>query len=126
MSTTLPPLIISSEDHDSLSSLLTVISDETVADYLARELDRATVTSEAEILSRVVTMGRTVTYRDDRDGQSRTVTLVYPKDANIATGAISVTTPIGAALIGLSEGQTITWETRLGNARNLTIEKVGA
>jgi regulator of nucleoside diphosphate kinase len=35
-----------------------------------------------------------------------------------------VLTPIGAALIGLRVGQSITWQTRSGEVRRLTVLKV--
>ncbi len=47
-------------------------------------------------------MGSHVEYRDDATGDVRSVTLVYPGKADIAQGKVSVLTPLGAALIGLS------------------------
>jgi hypothetical protein len=48
----------------------------------------------------------TVEYRSDA-GQSRRVTLVFPAQADISANKVSILTPIGAALIGLSTGQLI-------------------
>ncbi len=70
-------------------------------------------------------MGSTVTYRPD-SGLERTVTLVYPADANIAEGKVSVLTPVGTALIGLDVGQSITWEDRNGHKHVLTVVSVSA
>jgi len=70
--------------------------------------------------SSVVRMGSTVTYRPD-NGAERTVQLVYPADADIAQGKISVLTPVGTALIGLDIGQSITWEARDGRKHVLTV-----
>ena len=42
--------------------------------------------------------------------------LVFPGQADISKGKISILTPVGAALIGLSEGQSITWSTRDGTS----------
>jgi regulator of nucleoside diphosphate kinase len=67
-------------------------------------------------------MGSTLTY--EADGQRRRVTLVYPTEADIAAGRISVLTPIGAALLGLAEGQSIDWTARDGRVRRLTIVEV--
>jgi regulator of nucleoside diphosphate kinase len=50
--------------------------------------------------------------------------LVFPGQADIAAGKISILTPIGAALIGLSQGQSIDWKTRDGRSRQLTILSV--
>jgi regulator of nucleoside diphosphate kinase len=65
-----------------------------------------------------------VTFRDDVSGQTRTVTLVFPDAADVDSGRISILTPIGAALIGLSAGQTIEFQTPAGGWRSLTVIKV--
>jgi regulator of nucleoside diphosphate kinase len=65
-------------------------------------------------------MGSGVVFRSD-NGETRRVKLVFPGQADIAAGRISILTPIGAALIGLSEGQSIAWKTRDGRLRQLTI-----
>jgi regulator of nucleoside diphosphate kinase len=69
-------------------------------------------------------MGCEVEFRDDTTGKVQTVTLVYPEDADISQGKISVLTPIGAALIGVRVGHSITWETRTGEMRRLTVLQV--
>ena len=56
--------------------------------------------------------------------KTETVTLVYPAEADIARRRISVMTPIGTALIGLALGDSITWETRNGDRRLLTVLQV--
>jgi regulator of nucleoside diphosphate kinase len=68
-------------------------------------------------------MGSTVRYVTDT-GDDRTVTLVYPAEADISSGKVSILTPIGAALIGLSPGQSIDWQARDGRFHRLTIESV--
>jgi regulator of nucleoside diphosphate kinase len=50
--------------------------------------------------------------------------LVYPEEADITAGRLSVLTPVGVALIGLRKGQTITWITPSGKPRNLTVMRV--
>ena len=54
------------------------------------------------------------------------VTLVFPGEADIAQGKISILTPIGAALIGLSAGQSIDWTARDGRIHRLKVESVEA
>ena len=90
-------------------------------EFLAREIDRAQVIEETERRPGLVTMGSQVTFRDDVTGQERTVTLVFPDDADVAQNKISVLTPIGAALIGLSINQSIEWQTADGGWRSLTV-----
>jgi regulator of nucleoside diphosphate kinase len=71
-------------------------------------------------------MGSLVSFRDDTTGQVREVILTYPDRADIAAGRVSVLTPIGAALIGLSNGQTINWQAPAGDWRPLTVLSVKA
>ncbi len=52
---------------------------------------------------------------------SRRITLVFRGQADLTAARISVLTPIGAALIRLSEGQSIVWMTRNGRERRLTV-----
>jgi len=63
-------------------------------------------------------------FRDEATGDSRKATLVYPDGENIAEGCISILTPYGAALLGLSEGQSIEFETRVGERRVITLLRV--
>lgn len=71
----------------------------------------------------VVQMGSTVTYKPDT-GEARSVTLVFPGDADIAQGKISILTPIGTALIGLATGQAIAWTARDGRTHHLEVLEV--
>ena len=65
-------------------------------------------------------MGSTVTFKPDT-GEAKTVTLVFPGDADISEGKVSILTPIGTALIGLSPGQSILWTTRDGRRHELSV-----
>ena len=118
-----PPIVLTATDHDRLSALVEAVSEKLpdVYEYLTVELDRAAVIDPSELAMAVVTMGARVAFRDEVTGQERTVTLVYPHDADLAAGRMSVLTPIGAALNGVAEGQSITWYTREGEAKTLTV-----
>ena len=83
-------------------------------------MERADVVTAEAIPPNVVQMGSGVVFQSD-NGETRRVRLVFPGQADIAAGRISILTPIGAALIGLSEGQSIAWKTRDGRSRQLTI-----
>jgi regulator of nucleoside diphosphate kinase len=119
----LPPISVSAHDYDRLRRLADISAGKfpRTADFLSRELDRAQVVSSIELLPGLVTMGAEVTFRDDIAGTIRTVTLVYPEDADIDSSRISVLTPVGAALIGLSVSQSMEWQTQSGEWRSLTV-----
>jgi len=93
------------------------------ADGLLYELERAEVVDDEALPADAVRMGSTVRYRTNGVAE-REVTLVFPKDADIAEGRISVLTPVGTALLGLSPGQSITWLTRDGRKQMLTVVAV--
>lgn len=123
----LPPITLSGIDSERLDRLAAAAAETfpRTADFLAREVARATVVPSGFILPGLVTMGAQVEFRDDVTGQVRTVTLVYPENADLAAGKLSVLSPVGAALIGLSVGQSIEWQTPLGGWRSLTVLRVG-
>lgn len=71
--------------------------------------------------SYIVRMNSHVTYRDNANDKVRSVVLTYPKVADITTNRISVLTPIGAALLGMSRGQTIDWLSPTQERATLTV-----
>lgn len=91
---------------------------------LRHELERAIVVSSAAMPPDVATLDSRVRYLDEKDGVRRTVSLVYPSQADAAQGKVSVLAPVGTALLGLSEGQAIEWDFPDGSRRRLKLEKV--
>ena len=123
MTTRKPRITLSARDHEKLSILARAAEGRMpdAAAVLGEELDRAHVLADGRRPEHTVCMGCEVEFRDDTTGKTQTVTLVYPEEADIAKGKISVLTPIGTALIGLRAGHSITWETRTGDLRKLTV-----
>ena len=119
----LPPIALTERDCERLVRLATAAAEKypATADFLAGEIERAHILSEIEVLPGLVVMGSEVEFRDDISGQIRRATLVYPDEADVASGKISVLTPIGAALIGLSVSQSIEFRTPGGERRSLTV-----
>jgi len=117
-----PEIVLSAADHHQLNVLamagLTQTPDQ--SDDLLQELERARVVDDGHVPDDIVRMGSTVRYRTDT-GREAEVTLVYPVDADIAEGRISVMTPVGTALIGLRVGQSITWRDRANKRHMLTV-----
>jgi len=118
-----PPIRVSAADYERLVDLAEAVaaSSPAVSEELLKELDRATVLPPANMPAGVVTMNSEVEFRDELSGKVQRVRLVYPKEADIEAGRVSILTPIGAALIGLSKGQRISWQTRTGERRSLTV-----
>jgi transcription elongation GreA/GreB family factor len=120
-----PQIIVSDADQGRLTTLAMDALDRhpLVATELLAEMERALIKPAWAVPAHVVQMGSTVVFRSD-DGRLRRVVLVFPGQADIAEGKISILTPIGAALIGLSVGQSITWLARDGRSRQLTVVSV--
>lgn len=91
---------------------------------LLAELDRAQLCERGDLPAQTVVMNSRIDFVDEGTGARRTVTLVYPNDADIGAGRISILTPVGAGLIGVSAGCSIRWPDREGNDRMLRIVSV--
>lgn len=118
----LPPIALTRGDSERLARLADAGGQfQQAADILAREIERAQLIDDIEIRPGLVKMGSRVRFRDDVTGQKREVTLVFPEEADVTEGRISVLTPVGAALIGLSVTQSIEWQTPSGGWRSLTV-----
>lgn len=117
-----PEILLGREEHRRLTVLALSSTGHSaeVADELLYELERASLLPDSTLPAEVVRMGSRVLYRTG-DGEEREVMLVYPARADIGEGRISVLTPVGAALIGLRTGQSITWLTRSGQRQVLTV-----
>ncbi len=122
MKNPLPEITLSVADFSRLRNVAAgaMNSAPDLASFLLRELDRAIIVPRDRTPSSVK-MGSLVRFRDDFSGRIRQVRVVYPVDADPSAGSISVLTLVGAALIGLSAGQTMGWRDRKGRAKTLTV-----
>jgi regulator of nucleoside diphosphate kinase len=121
-----PRIVVTAGEHALLMGLAekALERESPVGEFLAEELSRAAIVPDDQCAPNVVRMGSTVTYREDATARVRTITLVYPREANIDLQRISILTPIGAALIGLSPSQTIQWPSPGGSMETLTVLEV--
>jgi regulator of nucleoside diphosphate kinase len=92
-------------------------------DSLAGELDKAEIVSPKDIPPDVVTMNSKVVLRDLSTSEKMTYVLVFPGDADIDTGAISVLAPVGTAILGYAKGDVVEWTVPSG-IRRISIEEV--
>jgi regulator of nucleoside diphosphate kinase len=120
-----PRIVIAESDHARLTRLTEGSHRQSeVAEFLSEELTRAHIVADEDCAEDTVRMGSRVTYSDAASGRTRDITLVYPQEADIAQNRVSVLTPIGAALIGLSPSQSIYWPTPDGSNSTLTVLSV--
>ncbi len=92
-------------------------------DELRAELNRAEIVSPDDVSNDVVTMNSTVVLRDLETGEAETYTLVFPHEADIAEGRLSVLAPIGTAILGEHVGDDVHWRVPDG-WRRLKIEEI--
>lgn len=122
-----PSIVVSSADYERLTDLANASLERLpdVAQELLDEMERAKIVPEGKVPADVVRMGSTVTFTSD-DGQTRTLKLVWPVDESLDEHRLSVLTPVGAALIGLGAGQSISWTARDGKHHRLTVTNVAS
>mgnify|MGYP000907475229 FL=1 len=85
------------------------------------ELTRANVVNAEELPRDVVTMrSRVLIMLEDEEKE---ITLVYPNEANLSTGKISILSPVGTAIIGYRVGDVVNWLTP-GGLKRIRIKKV--
>ena len=90
---------------------------------LAEELEHGKVVDARKIPKGVVTMRSQVRVRDLEEDETEDYILVYPQEADIDEGKLSVLAPLGMALLGTKVGQVVRFEAPAG-MRRLKIEKI--
>lgn len=125
---TLPAVTISKSDRERLISAATMAlrSERPMlaASMLLREVGRATLVERKALPKDVVTLHSEVKIRDNVNNMVRPLRLVPPDHLTDDPNAVSILTPLGAALIGLSKGDTISWCTATGDRRSVTVLRV--
>ena len=118
-----PPIHLLDRDSDLLGDLAIQMEQRhpVVSAMLLAEIERAEIHNRASLPPDAVTIGSEVEFVEAATGRSRTVRIVMPVDADIEAGRVSVLTPIGAGVIGLSAGQAIDWPDLEGRERRIEI-----
>jgi len=121
-----PPIHLLAAESDMVATLALQAEHRqpVVAAMLLGEIERAELHEPGTLPGTAVTLGSEIAFVDERTHQLRTVELVLPAMANIAEGRISILTPMGAALYGLTAGQSIDWPDLDGHERRIRIVRV--
>lgn len=121
-----PSIIVSSHDLARLDAMLEspVHARNPAAVTLGDELNRAQIVEPDQVPAGTVTMHSTVQCEDELTGDVHTLTLVYPHEANVDLGRVSVLAPVGTALLGLTIGQSIDWTAPGGRKLRLRVRQV--
>jgi regulator of nucleoside diphosphate kinase len=92
-------------------------------DDLRRAVSRARVVQPARVPGDVVTMQSKIRLSDLTREREEVYTLVYPEDADLAQGKLSVLSPLGTALLGARVGDVVSLVTGTG-PRTIKISSV--
>jgi len=120
-------IYITKSDEQKLRALIASVqavdeATKTNLEKLEKELNRAKLVSSRKIPTDVITMNSQVRVLDVESGEESTYAIVFPSDANIEKGRISILAPIGTALLGYRVGDVVDWEVPSGWKRLKIVE----
>lgn len=121
-------LYITEFDKTRLKELIAVAEDfgtEARSDLesLKGELEIAEVVPSEKVPSDVVTMNSKVLLKDLDTSEEMVFVLVFPGDADIEAGAISILAPVGTAILGYRKGDVVEWPVP-ARVRRIRIEDI--
>ena len=118
-----PSIYVTESEYERLSNLADS-SPTRGAALLGDELVRAIVLKEGEFPRAFVRLHSFVEFTDLMTGRSRRVQIVPPDEADIDQDRLSVLTPVGASLLGLTAGDSIGMSTDDGRSHVLQVAAV--
>lgn len=123
-----PSIYITRVDAEKLRDLISKAehSEYRGSDYLkmlAGELDKAVVVEPRKIPPNVITLNSTVCLTDEDTGDEMIYTLVFPEEADMSQGKISILAPIGTGMLGYKVGDTFEWDTP-GGKRSIGVKEI--
>ena len=124
----LPEVTITNTDRQRLVSMATAAlrsqRDGVAASMLLGEIARATVILPEPLPPNAIVMNCDVEVRDNIKKAIKYLRIVLPGEEDRCQHGVSVLTPIGAALVGLSEGASIKWCTPVGDRSSYRVLRV--
>lgn len=122
------PVIVTEADMDRLTRLVrafqySLFRDQRQLDLLDQKLASAEVRTPGRIPRDLIRMNSSVRVFDFDTQRRGLYTLVFPEEANISKGMISVLAPLGIALLGRRKGNVIEAQVP-GGTRRLKVEGV--
>ena len=123
----LPPITLATSDYNRLlfTAMIRQNHDRPTPDFLLKELRRADVCHPAALPEDVVSTNCRVIYRIDDEPKSRAHLLVHPEDLIWPGAEISVTTPLGTALLGLRVGDRMSFVEADGRIHEVYVDGIG-
>jgi regulator of nucleoside diphosphate kinase len=121
-------LVLRKDDYDVIRSLLRNTYqkhsfDRKNIEELQLDLKRAKLVTRENFPPDVVRLNSRVKIKEEPNDKILELIVVTPEKANVKERKISVTAPIGAALIGFRQGQRVKWQVPSGK-KTFTIMEV--
>jgi regulator of nucleoside diphosphate kinase len=121
-------IVMNAVDHVDLSSAIGAMDrlserGRTEMIALRGELERAEIVAPHEVPPGVITMNSRAELLDLDTNEHMEFTLVFPDEADIEEGKISVLAPLGTAMLGYGVGDEFEWTVPYGS-RRLKVIKV--
>jgi regulator of nucleoside diphosphate kinase len=121
-------IILSKTDVARLRSIISEQSRSAIRDLdhlaeLGEEIDRAKIVDPQALPQDAITINSIVRVMDTQTQATDEYTLVTPSHADVTSRRLSVTAPLGIALLGFREGDEVIWEMP-GGERRLKILQV--
>ncbi len=95
---------------------------ETKIREIEQKLANSEIIDQIPTFSGIVGFGSTVTLKNADNGETVTYQLVGPEESDIRSGKISVTSPLGKALIGKEINEEIVFQTPGGTKRYILLD----
>ncbi len=123
----LPPITLATCDYNRLlfTAMIRQKHSQRTPDFLLMELRRAEICHPADLPEDVVSTNCRVIYRVDDEPKSRAHLLVHPDELIWPGAEISVTTPLGTALLGLRVGDRMSFLDDDGETYEVLVEGIG-
>ena len=112
-------ILVTKADHVRLLEVVDAerqVSGTRVIGLLSSELHRAIQVDSAAIPADIITMNSVVRLRELTSQTALEITLVYPKEADVARRKISILAPVATAVLGRQVGDNVTWPVPKGLA----------
>ena len=119
-----PTIIITEADYVQLSRMLDADArssrERAAMEALEAELKHAKIVAPDDVPPDVITMNSTAELLDLDTGERMEFTLVFPSDANVDDGKISILAPVGVGMLGYRVGDSFARRAPYG-ARRLKV-----
>lgn len=119
-----PPVLLTPRDFARLEIVahLQLAAGNLAGRFLRRELERAVVCMPEQLPASIITMRSQVRFRLE-GSEPATRVLCYPDEFTIGQ-CLSISSPVGVALIGLTEGAVMPFRDQQGDLGRVTVERV--